>query len=202
LRNGSIGLVAAILLLVCSCDSGGNGGSSGLKIALSFTPPPGGITDVAWLAGGGAAGGLLVVDIVARDISSDFDAFDVEVSFDPLIATAQSVVSGGLLESCSSTPVLKAENVSNGNANLTGSILISEAFGGGSPPACTLAGERTVARINFRAFGRGSSDLEFIGFNGDPNSPSGSRFYRRAPSVPQIPVQFFDSGAVIDVTRQ
>jgi len=190
----------AILLPICSCDSGGDG-SSGLRIDFSSTPPLGGVTDVVWLASGGTAGGLLVVDIVARDISSDFDGFDLEVSFDPLIATAHSIVSGGLLEGCSSDPVLKAENVSNGNANLTGSILISEAFGGGAPPACTVSGERTVARINFRAAGRGSSDLDFVAFNGDPNSPSGSRFYRRAPSVPQIPAQFFDGGALIHVTR-
>jgi len=191
-----------MLLLAAACSHSGDDGRSGLRIALDLTSPSAGVMDVTWLEDGGGAGGILVMEILARDISSPFDGFDLELTFDPLIATAQSVSSGNLLEICSAGSVLKADNVANGNANISGTILISEALTGASPPGCTFGGTRTLARVTFRAAGRGSSPTGFVPYNGNPNVPAGSRFYRRATSVPEVPVTFFDGSAVLNVTHQ
>jgi hypothetical protein len=191
--------VFALLSPACSHD-GGAGGSS-LHISLSFAPPGAAVDDVLWIAQGAGAGGTLQVDVMAQDISSEFDGFNLEILFDPLVARAQSVATGGVLDGCSSGPVLKADNVGNDNANQTGSILISESIAGVSPPGCTVSGQRALARITFTAAGRGNAPLDFVQFNGDPNAPSGTRLYRTQPAVPDVPVQLFDSGAEIDVAR-
>lgn len=189
------------LVFLPSCGHGGSdNGGSGLRISLASTPPSGG-SDVVWIAEGGRTGDLLLVDVVSRDISSEFDGFNLEILFDPLVASAQSVSSGGILDGCAPGQVLKVDNVANHNADQTGSILISEAITGSSPPGCTASGLRTISRVTLRARGRGSSTLPFVPYNGDPSAPSGSRFYRTQPSVPDVPVQFFDSGALVEVTR-
>lgn len=205
-RRASIGasrsLIALILMtLATACSHDGSTGGSSLHLSLSFAPPGAAVADVVWIASGAGAAGTLQVDVVARDISTQFDGFNLEITFDPLIARAQSVATGGVLDGCSGSPVLKADNVGNDNANQTGTILISESIAGGSPPGCTLSGEHALARITFTAIGRGAAPVDFVGFNGDPNAPSGTRLYRTQPAVPEIPVQLFDSDAELDVTR-
>ena len=205
-RRASIGagrgLISLILMtLAPACSHDGSTGGSSLHLSLSFAPPGAAVADVVWIASGAGAGGTLQVDVVARDISTQFDGFDLEIMFDPLIARAQSVATGGVLDGCSGSPVLKADNVGNDNANQTGTILISESIAGISPPGCTLSGERALTRIVFTATGRGAAPIDFVDFNGDPNAPSGTRLYRTQPSVPEIPVQLFDSGAELNVTR-
>ncbi len=192
-------VVAALLLAACkSADDGG----SDLRISLSFTPPPGGVDNVVWIAGSGRSGGRLLVDVVVRDISFEFDGFNVEILFDPLLAEAESLASGGVLQGCTALPVLAADNVAGGNANATGTLLFSEAISGTAPPACTVAGTATLARIAFRPRARGEAALTFVPYNGNPSSPSGSRFYRRLPVNPDVGVAFFDSGALIEVKRR
>src|SRR5262249_14046562 len=105
--------------------------------------------------------------------------------------------SGGVLDACTSLGVLKLDNVGNGNANQSGSILVSEALPGSSPPGCTVTGVATLTRIPLRAAGHRTTPLTFVPFNGT----SGSRLYRTQPSVPELAVQFFDSGALLDVRR-
>jgi hypothetical protein len=191
-----LSLVAALLLAACkAADDGG----SDLRISLLFTPPTGGTDNVVWIAGSGRSGGRLLVDVVVRDISFEFDGFNVEVLFDPLVAEVESLASGGVLQACTSLPVLGADNIASGNANATGTLLFSEAISGASPPPCTVAGTTTLARIVFRPRGRGDASLPFVPYNGNPSSPSGSRLYRRVPVNPDVGATFFDSLALIKV---
>ena len=198
------GLVVALLFPSQGCkdddDDDGFGGSA-LSIGLSVTPPSPGTTDVVSFVENAAGGGLLLVDVRAEDISSMFDGYDVEILFDPLVAEATNLVDGTLLDICGGLQPLKANNVANGNANATGTILFSAVLPGAAPPGCTLAGPDILATIAFRTVNQGSSALVFVAFNGDPNSPTGSRFFRTQPSVPSVPVTFMDGMAEIEVTR-
>ena len=214
LRSGR-GVSAAISLVAClggligasGCDGRRDNGRSDLDISLDFTPPSGGTSDVVWIGAGGQGGGLLLLDIVARDISESFDSYNVEILFDPVVAEAQNLSFGTVVSVCAgATPVLAAHNVTDdpnntGRANLTGRILFSEAIQGAMPPDCAVAGTQTLARITLRARSRGTSSLDFVPFNGDPNNPVGTRFASRTPVDPEIPVLLFDSGALVEVTR-
>jgi hypothetical protein len=193
-----LSLTAAVILF--ACDKADDGRSD-LKISLGVTPPAGGAGDLVWLAQGDLAGGRLLVDVLARDIASGFDGFNVEILFDPLIVEAANLASGGALLGCTALPVLAADNISNGNANATGSILFSEAISGPAPPPCTLAGTVTLARIMFRPRGQGTAPLVFVPYNGIPSSPAGSRLFRRDPADPDVGVEFFDGSALIEVRR-
>jgi hypothetical protein len=199
-RNSTLCLGLAGIFLLTACDTVDDG-SSRLHASLDFTPPPGGTGNVLWIAEGGATGSRLLVDLVARDISLEFDGFNVEILFDPLVVEAESITSGGALLGCTTLPVLTADNVANGNANTTGTILIGEAISGSAPPACTIAGTATLARVSFRPRGRGTAALTFVAYNGNPSSPAGSRLFRRNPVIPDVGAQFFDSGALVQVRR-
>jgi len=171
---------------------------------MTLSPPPGGTTDVVWVAQGGGSGDLLIVDVLARDITQDFDSINIEIRFDPLVLEAQRYSSLGVLDTCAGgLGVLACDNVSTcgSSANTTGTILASESIIGTMPPGCTVSGELPLGRITFRARARGMSSIPFVAFNGDPDNPQGSRFARRAPPVLEVPILFFDSGALIEVTR-
>jgi hypothetical protein len=61
-------------------------------------------------------------------------------------------------------------------------------------------GDELLARITYRAKGVGSFPLDFVPFNGaDPNNPTGSRFSRTMPSVPNVAVQWDDGQTTIEV---
>ena len=202
---GSACLLLFGLMLSSAC-AGGDGASSGSALAISITlsPPPGGTTDVVWVAEGGGNGNILIVDVMARDVTQDFDSLNIEIQFDPLVLEAQRYTSLGVLTACAGGfGVLACDNVSTcgTSANATGTILASESIIGTMPPGCTLPGEAPLGRITFRARARGSSSLSFVPFNGDTVNPQGSRLARRAPAVIEVPVLFFDSGALIEVTR-
>lgn len=189
-------IASVALLCAPSCnndddDDGGGGGGSGLGISMSLTPPAGGATDLVFFAEVSSAGDLLLVDVIARDISDDFDGYDVEISFDPLVAEVFSLTQGTVLEGCSGNQAVKADNVSNGNANQTGSILFSAALTGPTPPACTVVGDRSLARITFRAKGAGTFALEFV-------LPD-SRLFRTSPSVPALTIDWHDDQTTIEV---
>jgi len=171
---------------------------------MSLSPPPGGSTDVVWVARGGGGGDVLVVDVMARAITQDFDSFNIEIQFDPLVLEARRYTSLGVLDACAGgLGVLACDNVTTcgSSANSTGTILAGESIIGPLPPGCTVSGEQVLGQITFRARARGTSALPFVPFNGDPVDPQGSRFARRAPPEPEVPVLFFDSGASIEVTR-
>ena len=193
------------LMLSCGCvDRGAASSGSALGISMTLSPPPGGTSDVVWVAQGGGSGDVLIVDVMARDITQDFDSFNVEIEFDPLLLEARHYASLGVLETCAGgLGVLACDNVSacGSSANTTGTILAGESITGTMPPGCTLSGELPLGRITFRARARGTSSLPFVPFNGDPDNPQGSRFARRVPPMIEVPVLFFDSGASIDVTR-
>lgn len=195
-------LAAAWALLVAGCSGGdGDDGGSSFRISLSVTEPPAGSMDVVWLAPGGIGGTGLVVDVVARGISDPFDGFNVEIQFDPLVAEAVSLAFGTVLDGCGGLDPVKLDNVSNGNANTSGTIIISAALPvGPAPPACALPGMQALARIGFRERSIGTSPLSFVPFNGDANSPAGSRLFRRGTMMAEIPVNFFDGQALIEVT--
>ena len=204
-RSGDVKGIASCLSLTAAvflfaCDKADDGRSV-LRISLGVTPPASGTGDLVWIAEGAQPGGGLLVDVLARDISVGFDGFNVELSFDPLIAAADKLTSGGALLGCTALPVLAADNISNGNANATGSILFSEVISGPAPPPCTLAGTVTLARILFRPRGQGATTLPFVPYNGNASSPAGSRLFRRDPADPDVGVGFFDGSALIEVGR-
>lgn len=192
-----------LALLVCSmaCHGGGDTGDSRLVIAMTSSTPPGGLTDVVWLAEGGSSSRMLQVDVLSRDLLEEFDGLNLELLFDPSVAEVVAVSGAGLLPACTGVGAVTAENVSNGNANTTGVILYSEQLPGGTPPGCTTSGDMVVARVVFRARGRGMTGLDFAPAAGDPNNPTGSRLFRRDPPVPRTGAQFFDGGAQLEVTR-
>jgi hypothetical protein len=189
--------LAGLLLGVrCNGDDPDDGGSR-LAISMTSSTPAIGTTDIVWIESSGSGGNVLVVDILARDISSAFDRFAIEIESDPLVVEATTYTSGGLLETCTGLPVIPAFNV-----DAMGTVIIAEALPGVAPPGCTVAGTRTIGSITFRGIARGSTMLDFVPFNMDPNSPEGSRMERRTVLPPQVPVQFFDGGAAIDVRRR
>ncbi len=187
---------AAILLWNPSCNGDNNNsddGGSGLQISMSTTPPAGGATDLVFFSEFATSGDLLLLEVFARDISSDFDSYNVEISFDPMVAEAFDLEPGTVLEQCSGQQAVKADNVDNGNANATGSIIFSASLTGATPPACTVTGDEFLARITFRARGGGSFPLDFV----LPNDPSGSRFSRTMPSVPVVMGITWDDGQTL-----
>jgi len=196
-----IAVALSLVVVACDNDDDDDSGGSDLSISMTFDEPMG-MDDVVWMSQLGQGAGLLVVEVLAEDISSTFDGYDVEISFDPLIVEALSLAHGTLLDACSALQPFKVDNVANGNANASGTILFSAVLPGAAPPGCTLAGRSTLARITLRARNRGMFPMDFIPFNGDPNNPSGSRFFRTQPAIPSVPVSFFTMGnVVIEVTR-
>src|SRR5262245_10484889 len=89
-----------LLAVGCNDDGSGDDGGSSFGIFLSVTEPPAGSTDVVWFADGGVGGTGLAVDVLARGISSQFDGFNVEIQFDPLVAEAVSLAFGTVLDGC------------------------------------------------------------------------------------------------------
>lgn len=198
-------LASAVLLL--GCNGNDPSGGSSLEIFLTASAPPPGSSSVVFVEEGAGGGDLVIVDLLVRDITDEFDGFNIEIMFDPLVAEASGYTSAGILDACAGgLTVLKCDNISScstpaTNANSTGSIIISESIIGSTPPGCTASGLRKIGSLSFRAAGRGTSTLPFIPFNNDPISPQGSRFVRRSPAVTELPVEFFDSGALLEVTR-
>lgn len=191
-----IGLAGLLLGVHCNGDDPDDGGSR-LAISMTTSPPGIGTTDIVWLDTGSRGGNVLVVDILARDISDPFDRFTIEIDTDPLLVEATAYTSGGLLEACTALPVIKAFDV-----DAMGTILIGESLGGAAPPGCTVAGTRTIGSITFRGLARGTTMPAFVPFNKDPNNPEGSRMERRTSVPQQIAVEFFDGGATIEVRRR
>src|SRR5262245_16187993 len=95
--------LACLAATGCNGDDSGESGPSGLTVSMTAVPPPPGL-DVVWMAEGGRTGDLLLVDILARDIGQTFDAFEIEISFDPLLLQARSSAEGGALDACTSLP--------------------------------------------------------------------------------------------------
>jgi hypothetical protein len=193
-------IAPAALVFTPSCkgDDDNSDGGSGLEIAMTVTPPAGGETDLVYFAEIASSGDLLLVDVRARDVSSDFDAYDVEISFDPVVAEAFALTQGSLLEFCSGQQTFKADNVAT-NANSTGNITFSAQLTGPMPPPCTVMGDQQLARITFRAKGTGSFPLEFIPYNQDPNNPAGTHLSRTMPPVPAVAITPHDGQAMIEV---
>ncbi len=205
-RCGTIRVVTLLtctfaLLGVSGCNGSSDTGASGLNTSLDFMPPAMATGNLVWIEDGGGSGDVRIADVVARDIPGPFDAYAIEVSFDPSILEAVGVSSGSVLSACSPIGIVEADNISSGLANMDGAVLFSAALTGSPPPPCSVTGTVSVAHITFRALGRGDAPLGFIPYNGDPNSPAGSLFYRRDPQLAVVPVQFYDSGAVITVSR-
>ncbi len=193
-------LAALTLLSGCHGDDEISG-DTGLEISMTSTPPSAGTASVVWLQEGPSGGDVLVAEILARDITEEFDSFNLEILFDPVIVQARSYESGDVLDGCAmGLPVLKLENLASGDADATASMLITESITAPLPPGCTINGTRTLGRITFRARGRGRSMPAFVPFNMDPNNPEGSFLARRDPAIPAIAVTFFDSAALIEVT--
>jgi len=187
---------AAILLWNPSCsndNSDDDDGGSGLQISMTTTPPAGGATNQVFFSEFAVSGDLLLLEVLARDISTDFDSYNVEIAFDPMVAEAFDLSPGTLLEQCSGMQAVKADNVANGNANASGSIIFSASLTGPTPPACTVTGDKPLARITFRAKGAGSFPLDFV----LPNDPSGSRFSRTMPSMPVVMGIAWDDGQTL-----
>ena len=195
-------IVAACAALAVACDEDDehDDGSSGLTVSMtSNAPPPGG--NVAWIAEAGRGEDLLLVDVVARDITGPFDAYEIEIAFDPALLEARATEEGGALAACTSLPVLHTDNIGNGGA-ASGTLLLSgvstEAPG---TTGCSVAGTRSLARILFAAIDEGTSTLDFVPFNGDPNDPRGSRLFSTGAGNPVTVVTLFDSQATITGTR-
>lgn len=193
--------VAACAAVAVGCDGdGGHDDASGLTVSMtSNSPPPGG--NVVWIAEGGRGEDLLLVDILARDVTGPFDAFEVEIEFDPTLLEARSTEDGGALAACTSLPVLHTDNIGNGGA-ASGRLLLSSVST--EPPGtteCSVAGTRSLARILFVAIGAGTSTLDFVPFNSDPNNPLGSRLFSTGAGHPVAAVTFFDSQATVTGTR-
>jgi len=194
-------LACAIGVLSSACNGNHDTGASGLTTSLDFTPPAAGTTNLAWIQDGGGGGDIRIAEVVGRDIPGPFDAYAIEVSFDPTLLEAVSASGGPVLGDCSSIAIAEADNIASGLANMDGVVLYSAALTGSPPPPCSLTGTKTLARITFRALGRGAAPLAFVPDNMDPNSPAGSLFYRRDPQLAVVPVQFYESGAVVNVSR-
>lgn len=194
-----MGAVCLLALLATACDGGGGGdsGGSGLTVSMSFAPPAAG-QDLLWLSEGQRDGDLLIVDVMARDITQPFDAYEIEVLFDPLVLRAASFQDGAILPSCSSFGVLPADNIGNGGA-AAGTLLVSAAAQ--DAPGCTSAGDRTMARLVFQALRSGTSTLDFVPYNGNPADPRGSRLFRWPTGSASVPVNFFDSQALVTVQQ-
>ena len=191
--------VALLFTPSCNGDDHDSGGGSGLGIVMTVAPPAGGATDLIHFAEAASSGDLLLVDVLVRDVSSDFDGYDVEITFDPIVAEAFSLVQGTLLETCSGLQqTLKGDNI-GANANTTGNITFSAQLSGPMPPPCTVNGDMQLARITFRARGSGSFPLDFVPFNNDPNSPAGTRLSRTMPAVPAVTLTLDDGQAMIEV---
>lgn len=192
---------ALVVVIGCSRGSGGDG-RSGLSISFSGAVPAAGSGAVVWLDDGGSGAGLLVMQIAARDISTHVDAFSLEIDFDPLLLEARSISSGGALDGCSGVLPVTAGNVASGDANMTGTILYSEALPGTPPPGCPIQATRTLARVIFAARARGTSPVALIDCSApDPNAPTGTCFLRRDPSAMVVPVLVFDGMSEIEVRR-
>ena len=197
-RLGAACVAIAGLLLGAHCsESDPDDGGSRLAISMTTSPPAIGTTDIVWLDTARSEGNVLVVDILARDISNPFDRFTVEIDTDPLVVEATAYTSGGQLETCTGLAVIPAFTV-----DAMGTIIVAESLPGAAPPGCTVAGTRTLGSVTFRGIAQGSTMPDFVPFNMDPNSPEGSRMERRTIVPPQIPVQFFDGGATIEVRRR
>ncbi len=189
----------AALAAACDGDDGHDDGSSGLTVSMTSTPPPGG--NVVWIAEGGRGEDVLLVDILARDVTGPFDAYEIEIAFDPALLEARSTEEGGALAACTPLPVLHTDNIGNGGA-ASGTLLLSGVST--EPPGttgCSVAGTRTLARILFVAVDEGTSTLDFVPFNGDPNDPMGSRLFSTGAGHPVAAVTFFDSQATVTATR-
>lgn len=197
--TGWRGALCALAILATACDGGGGGGSggSGLTVSMSFVPPAAG-QDLLWLAEGQRDGDLLIVDVMARDITQPFDAYEIEVLFDPLVLRAASSQDGAILPSCSSFGILASDNIGNGGA-ASGTLLVGASAQ--DSPGCTSAGERTMARLAFRALRSGTSTLDFVPYNGNPADPRGSRLFRWPAGSASVPVIFFDSQALVTVQQ-
>ena len=184
-RSASGCTVLALGLTLAACGDGGghDGQSSGLTVSMSFVPPAGG-QDLLWLAEGQRNGDLLTVDVIARDITQPFDAYEVEVLFDPLVLRATSTQDGPLLASCSGQQNLTVNNILSGGAAM-GSLLVGGVAQ--DAPGCTLAGQQTLVRLTFKAIEAGTSELDF---------GSGSRLFRTGGPA-SIAVTFFDSQASV-----
>jgi len=195
-------LTAAMLALLCAgCDGKGDTGASGLQTAIEFTQPDAAATDLVWIRDGGGGGDMRIAEIVARDVTGPFDSYNIEFSFDTAFLEALSFSPGTVLGACSAIQAIELDNVSSGLANTDGTVLFSASLTGSPPPGCSVTGTMTLARITFRARGQGESPLVFIPYNGDPNTPEGSVFFRRDPLLAVVPVQFYDSGATVVATR-
>ena len=187
---------AAIILWNPSCsddNSDDDDGGSGLQISMVTTPPAGGATNQVFFSEFAVSGDLLLLEVLARDISTDFDSYNVEIAFDPMVAEAFDLSPGIVLEQCSGSQAVKADNVANGNANASWSIIFSASLTGPTPPACTVTGDKALARITFRAKGTGSFPLDFV----LPNAPTGSRLSRTMPSMPVVAGITFDDGQTL-----
>ncbi|HKY31285.1 MAG TPA: cohesin domain-containing protein [Candidatus Polarisedimenticolia bacterium] len=186
--------VLALTLASCGGDRGGTGGSDA-GIAMTFTPPGPG-QDLLWIADGGRAGGLQFADVLVRDVTLPFDAYQIEITFDPLVLAAAGFSSGHILDACSQQVPLEADNITNGQIGSSGRAVFSAAAPAGT--GCTVAGTRLLARIAFSPLGGGESAVRFLAYNDDPGAPEGSRLLSLPDALP-VPVEFFDSAAVISV---
>jgi len=166
----------------------------------AVSPPPG--PDVVWIDEGGRIGDLLLVDILARDIDQVFNAYEIEVAFDPLRLQARGSSEGGALDACTGLPILHTDNIGNGDAAATGRLLVS---GVSTDPAgttqCTVPGTRVLTTITFAAIAEGTSSLGFIPYNNDPMDPRGARLFSTGPGLPVAAVTFFDSQASVTGSR-
>ncbi len=202
LRRFALTLAAFTVLIPsagCNDDEDDDTGGSTLIISFSVIPPAGGTMNVIHFEEAAAGADLLQVDVLARDVTTPFDGYNIEITFDPMTAEAFGLTPGTFLDQCSGLQSLKADNVSNGNANATGKIVFGASLPGGSPPGCTVTGTARLARLTLRARNPGDFPPHFVAYNGDPNIPSGSRLFRTNPPVPAIPLTFDDGQAEVNV---
>jgi hypothetical protein len=200
------GLLTAPLLLACG---GGDGGADqGSRLAISFAADaPGASTDVIFLRERAASGGLLVLDVVGRELTPPVDGLDLVIAFDPGIASAFGVMGETFLGTCGrprpDNSLLVCQDNVGGGANPTGLLMFSAHPADPSPTPERVSGDRVLATISLRAAGPGVSSVEFhvparpapgigsfsqVTSAGDPAGAAAVGFHPDAPGRAEIRV--------------
>lgn len=163
-RVAALGLLFLLVGMTARCGDS-DGEDQGSSLAASFVPglvPP--ATEAVFLRLRKASGDLVTLDIVGRSISAPLDGLDLVLSFEPPVVEALRVSRQTFLGTCGeirpdSTLLVCLDNLSSASA--LGDLLFSAIPQGLAPAPETIAGERILATVTFRALRKGTSTLDF-----------------------------------------
>jgi hypothetical protein len=155
-------LALSASLLLAACDDGDDG-QDPLQLIAACTATVSGAGARVYMNCGTNSAGLVSVDLFADSVTSEVDAYNIDLSFDPTVfrymgfdpnATlfAPFVCNGGLL---------LCEDNADTNANTDGKVVYGVSLVGTNPPGVIPLNSRRLGRLTFEAASASQTSLLF-----------------------------------------